>query len=196
MREVIIGVDIGGSHVGVCLLHRDPASRFPPLGMVGQPLTNREVSYVIDSMYSLISRLMEKNADCVISAIGVGCPGQPQDGVVVAASNFPTWKDVPLVNLVKKRFPGVFVCLLKDSDAALAGEIWGENSPSYGPTKNAVMISKYSIAESAVYGLTCVVIDKALGTGIGVSLLINGSFHSGSSGLVEGGHMVTSELPC
>lgn len=32
--------------------------------------------------------------------------------------------------------------------------------------------------------------DLALGTGIGVSLLLDGSFYSGSKGLVEGGHMV------
>jgi glucokinase len=31
---------------------------------------------------------------------------------------------------------------------------------------------------------------QALGTGIGVSVLINGEFYQGTSGLVEGGHMI------
>ena len=31
---------------------------------------------------------------------------------------------------------------------------------------------------------------KALGTGIGLSLLLNGEFYQGANGLIEGGHMI------
>jgi hypothetical protein len=37
-------------------------------------------------------------------------------------------------------------------------------------------------------------LHTALGTGIGVSLLLGGEFYSGTKGLVEGGHMVSCLL--
>ena len=37
-----------------------------------------------------------------IEGLAVGCPGQIESGIVRAASNFPTWKNVNLVNLLEK----------------------------------------------------------------------------------------------
>ena len=139
--EVLIGVDIGGSHAGVCCLSQSGES----LGVLEQPLISRDATAVVTLVFELIESLLQSVRTCRaisgIRSIGIGCPGQPKDGVVVAASNFPAWRNVPLVALMQEKYPAVFVTLLKDSDAALAGEVWGEYRDTYGPVKNAVMIS-------------------------------------------------------
>ena len=145
--EILIGVDIGGSHIAVnCVLPGGSS-----MGLVERSLESREEEDVIQLLFQLIRSAVKQTSEkhypqgLRIRAIGIGCPGQPKDGVVVAAANFPTWKNVPLVQRVQEVFPEAFVCLLKDSDAALAGEIWGENRATYGEVKNAVMISKWCI---------------------------------------------------
>lgn len=142
--EVLIGIDIGGSHAGVCCLSLSGEA----LGVEERCLTSRDAPAVVSLVFELIESLLvsvrKKRGVTGIRSIGIGCPGQPKDGVVVAASNFPSWKNVPLVALVQERYPAAFVTLLKDSDAALAGEVWGEYRETYGPVRTAVMISEFA----------------------------------------------------
>jgi predicted NBD/HSP70 family sugar kinase len=191
--EVIAGVDIGGSHVGVCLRCRGNASA-PPLAVSEQSLTSRELEPVLELVAKQIDGMISSIRDDVkLVAIGVGCPGQPKDGVVVAASNFPSWHNVPIVQLLWQRFPQCkCVSLFKDSDAALAGELFGEFAEKYGSVRNAAMISEFFLNSFTMEHqyFFC----SALGTGIGVSLLINGNLYPGTNGLVEGGHMVSIVL--
>lgn len=172
--EFVVGIDIGGSHVGVCIMHCNGKI----LGEADAPVTNRDQNNVIELIFGLVDDLVRKYPSTKISAIGIGSPGQPKNGCIIAASNFPTWKNVPLAAIIGKRY-SVPSFLFKDSDAAFAAEIWGHGS-SLKDVQNAVILT--------------------LGTGIGCSILINGQFYGGTSGLVEGGHMIidrsSSSLQC
>jgi predicted NBD/HSP70 family sugar kinase len=127
--DAIAGVDIGGSHAEVCLLRYDDEQRLRLLDSMSEELHSREQEEVVDLVARLI-RSLEMKHNAAVVAIGVGCPGQAMDGVLVAASNFPSWHRVPLLKMLGERFPsaGRGLCLLNDSDAALAGELWSPES--------------------------------------------------------------------
>jgi glucokinase len=108
-----------------------------------------------------------------IGGIGIGCPGQSRDGVLIAASNFPKFKNAPLVNMIHGyRFLSEIPCILvNDADAAISAEVWAASSKQkYAHAENIAMIT--------------------LGTGIGVGLVLNNRLYQGSFGCVEGGHMI------
>ena len=136
---VVIGVDIGGSHVSVCAVRHEDGF---VLRETEAPVVHRELDAVMELVFSLIDSLMQSQpAGTRIICIGVGSPGQPKDGEVVGAANFPTWKNAPLVRILKGKY-GVPAYLFKDSDAAFAAEIWTDLSP-HKDARNAVMISEY-----------------------------------------------------
>ncbi len=141
MEELYVGVDIGGSHVGVCAIL---GASSVPLEVVESHLGEDKSAITVTEIISgLINRILGKYRDSQgrkLRAIGIGCPGQSKDGILVAASNFPSWHNVPLVEIFRTRY-GVHTYLFKDSDAAFAGEIWGDFNHVYGDVKNAVMIS-------------------------------------------------------
>ena len=111
-----------------------------------------------------------------VRAIGIGCPGQCKEGVIVAASNF-TYRNVPITKLVTEKF-GPPCILLNDADAAMAAEIWNpqlyvDDVGLIDKNFNAVMIT--------------------VGTGIGVSLMLRGEIYEGSNGVIEAGHMILNK---
>jgi len=111
-------------------------------------------------MIEVLIRSFDISDKEMISSIGVGCPGQCKDGVLVAASNFPTLKNIPFSAMLSKRFGGVPVVLLNDADAAMAAELWRPGG--FTDVQNAAMVT--------------------LGTGIGISLVLNGEIFQGSHG--------------
>lgn len=106
-----------------------------------------------------------------ISIIGVGCPGHSKNGILMAASNLPTFKEYPMTKVLSNAFKGIPCVLLNDANAAIAAEVWGiESKHLYKSYSNIAMIT--------------------LGTGIGLGLILNGQLYQGSNGLIEGGHMI------
>ena len=72
--------------------------------------------------------------------------GQCKKGVLVAASNFPLLKNVPIVteleNLFYEKFRlKVTVCLINDADAAMAAEVWGDCDGKYDQYNNIAMVT-------------------------------------------------------
>lgn len=170
------GVDIGGSHVHIIGLNGENetiwSTRFP----VSRDL---EPDKGLESIKIEIEGLVEerrKHDDVFVAGIGVGCPGQSRDGVLVAASNLPKFKNVPVVETFEKMFPNSVCALLNDADAALSAEIWSPSTKHlYTGAKNIAMVT--------------------IGTGLGFSVLLNGEIFQGSNGLTEGGHMVIFSDP-
>ena len=114
----------------------------------------------------------------IIRGVGVGMPGQSKNGVLVAASNFPLFKNVPIVDMLHGYtfLSEIPIILVNDGDAAVAAEKWAEKSKhAYENAQNVAMIT--------------------LGTGIGVGLVLNGRLFQGSFGCVEGGHMIVDSSP-
>lgn len=75
---------------------------------------------MIEKILRLLNTVQEQrrsSGNIRLAAFGIGCPGQPKDGVLVAASSFPLWKNVPFVSIMgsKLNIPGTIlngVCLL------------------------------------------------------------------------------------
>ena len=72
--------------------------------------------------------------------------GQCKNGVLVAASNFPLLKNVPIVAELGKLFYeklqlNVTVCLINDADAAMAAEVWGDSNGKYDQYNNIAMVT-------------------------------------------------------
>ena len=78
-----------------------------------------------------------------MKGIGIGCPGQCKDDILIAASNFPSLgTNIPLCDLVSNKFGGIMCILLNDADAAFSAEVWRPDSNLSRENKlNAAMIS-------------------------------------------------------
>jgi glucokinase len=141
--DIIAGVDIGGSHIGVGLFNNQ----------TNKQLCTQEESIdssvppdqLIDRIALIVKQLQKEIAyKTSIIAIGIGCPGQSKNGVLVAASNFKTWKMVPLADMISAKLDHIPATLMNDADAAIAAEVWGTDH--YTNIRNAVMISKLSFS--------------------------------------------------
>lgn len=146
--DIIGGVDIGGSHIGVglynhetnlqlCLYEKDIQPSIPP---------EQLIQLIYDILKNLQRQIQYKTS---LIAVGIGCPGQSKDGILIAASNFKTWKMVPLARMLSEKLDHIPVTLINDADAAIAAEVWGTNK--YRNIRNAAMISMLTISQY----LTC-----------------------------------------
>ncbi len=124
MPEYYIGIDLGGTNVkaGVVSDEGDVCSRveMPTEVDVGQ---DHSVGRIIQCARNAAA---EAGIDASrIRGIGVGSPG-PLDiynGIVVAPVNFPTWKNVPLVEILEDEFK-VPAALDNDANVVAYGENW------------------------------------------------------------------------
>lgn len=106
-----------------------------------------------------------------LAGIGIGCPGiiNADKGVVHRASAFPLWRDVPLGQTIADRF-GLPALVRHDVDMAALAE------------------TRLGAARGRKHVL-CITI----GTGIGVSFILNGQPYGGArSGAGNLGHMILS----
>ncbi|CEG48645.1 glucokinase [Plasmopara halstedii] len=162
------GVDIGatGIKVGVVtsegvVVAREQANFRP---------NKHKPQDVIDLSIFLLHKVLKKTKLELedIRAVGVGCPGVLEvGGVVHAAANFPTWKDVPLQQL----FSGILdkpITVCNDADAAILAEQWVGTARS--GVKDFIMLT--------------------LGTGVGFGAVVNGELVRGGNNAVEGGHII------
>jgi predicted NBD/HSP70 family sugar kinase len=137
--DIVAGVDIGGSHIGVGLFNNQTKQQL----CTQEESINSSIppEQLIDRI-ALIVKQLQRQIDYKTSliAIGIGCPGQSKNGTLVAASNFKTWKMVPLADMISAKLDHIPATLINDADAAIAAEVWGTNH--YTNIRNAAMISK------------------------------------------------------
>ena len=140
--NVFVGIDIGGSHIGLSLFddnNKILATYEEPLNPAISPET------LVQRFDELISELQRQiKTKTVICSAGIGTPGQCKDGVLIAASNFPAWgRNIPLAAMLSSKLKSIPVALLNDADAAIAAEVWGTDN--YSNIRHAAMISTGSI---------------------------------------------------
>jgi glucokinase len=169
-----LGIDIGGSKLAFAL--GDPrdaalrASRRIPWTPSGDPKRDFEI------LLTEARRLLAEAGDAAPSALGVSAPG-PLDsasGVVQGPPNLPGWRDVPLVDWLRREF-GCPVALENDANAAALAE-WRARAPGVA---------------SLVY--------LTLSTGVGAGLVLDGRVYRGARDLAgEIGHapVVWDGEPC
>ncbi len=156
--EVVVGLDIGGTKTA--LLAWDLPTRsamgqdvFPtPTELGPEAMVDRLVA-AIDSLLSQCGRERPN-----LRGLGVAVPGlvDAEAGIVLTAGNLEGWSRVPLCDLLAARLH-IPVVIEHDANAAALGERWR------GAARNL---------ESFAF--------VALGTGIGVGIVINGQLYHGA----------------
>jgi glucokinase len=156
-KDLVVGVDIGGSKVALMAsdtehgeeLARD---RFPTPADIGPEPFVAQLGDAIERLVAETGRPMNR-----VRALGVAVPGPVDldDGRVIVAGNLAGWRDVPLRDMLKRRYD-MSVWIDQDANAAALGERWRGSARNM---HNFVFL--------------------ALGTGIGAGVVINGRLHRG-----------------
>ena len=148
-NENIIGIDLGGTHVRAGEVYEGvlsdvASSRIPGSGTVDE---------VLQVIFNLVDPLVNGN----VKAIGIGVPSvvDLEKGIVYDVQNIPSWKEVPLKDIMENRY---HVPALINNDAncfALGEKYFGKGQHTH-----------------SMIGLT-------VGTGMGAGIIINDKLYAG-----------------
>jgi len=147
----ILGIDLGGTNLRVGLVENDKlvSVHSKPINGTGSE------EEILNDIYSLIAKFNDDN----IAGIGVGVPSvlDPVKGIVYNVQNIPSWKEVPLKDLLQKNF-NLPVYINNDANCFAAGEKFFGKGKDYNNIVGLIM-----------------------GTGFGAGLIINGKLYSGTN---------------
>jgi len=167
MEKYSIGIDIGGTNVTIALVTEKGEItrkiRFPTRPKEGK-------SQTIERIGEGLEEIVKSVPFDSIHGVGIGAAGDiDQERGIIRFSPNLFWKNVPLVNLIRRKFK-LKVVLENDANAAA----WGTYILEHG---------------RKVRNLLCV----TLGTGVGGGIIIEGKIYHGSSGSAgEIGHITVN----
>ncbi|MCK5822491.1 MAG: ROK family protein [Bacteroidales bacterium] len=167
MREVALGIDIGGTNTAFGFVDRKGNCLYEDT-IVTQ--THEDVDLFVKEIYDKVQKSIKKLDDIKLIGIGVGAPnGNFYTGAIEDAPNL-RWKGViPFSDIFKKYF-NLPVFLTNDANAAAIGEM------IYGGAKgmkNFIVVT--------------------LGTGLGSGFVVNGELLYGHDGFAgEMGHIIVT----
>lgn len=156
MKEVVSGIDIGGTNTVIGLVDRSG-------NVLAQKIIKTtdypEIKEFVSAMVSNIYLLIDKIPGIKLAGIGIGAPdANYNSGTIEQATNL-VWKGiVPLVKYVKE-ITDVPVAITNDAKAAAMGEMIFGGAKGM---KNFIILT--------------------LGTGLGSGIVVNGEVVSGHSG--------------
>jgi glucokinase len=171
MKQVAIGVDIGGTNTAIGVVDRE--GHVMVKDSIDTPDHGDITQYVEDLASAIegqITRVKQLNENLEVIGIGIGAPNANYySGTIEHAPNLSFKGIIPFVELLKKRFASIDnICLTNDANAATLGEM------IYGGAKGMKNIVMYT-----------------LGTGLGSGLVVNGDLVYGHDGFAgECGHTV------
>ena len=152
MKNQTIGIDLGGTNIRGGLVSEDSLS-----SILSQKINaSGSVDDVLKDLFSLVDKLINSS----IQAIGIGVPGlvETEQGIVYDVVNIPSWKQVPLGQLLGDRY-GLPVFINNDANCFALGEFY------FGKGKGL----------DSMVGLT-------IGTGLGSGIIINKKLYAGRNG--------------
>ena len=179
MKEVAIGVDIGGTNTAIGVV--DEAGNVMVKDNIPTPLhgdINKYIADLADAIHELIRSVKLLNEDINVMGIGIGAPnGNYYSGTIEYAANLSFRGVVHLIDLLRNHFPKMQALVLtNDANAAAIGEM------IYGGAKGMKNFVLFT-----------------LGTGVGSGIVVNGDLVYGSDGFAgEIGHttLVPGGRPC
>ncbi len=147
----MIGVDLGGTNIRAGKIANEKIIKLTKASTPGKG----SVEEVLEKIFTAVDGCF----DASTTSIGVGVPSvvDVEKGIVYDVVNIPSWKVVPLKDLLEKRYK-VPVYVNNDANCFVVGEKYFGKAKSY---KNIV-------------GVT-------LGTGLGCGLIFNGKLYEGSN---------------
>lgn len=166
MRQLIIGIDIGGTKVAGGVVTQQgrlvKSSIVPTLADQGVKTSFGQVVTLIDN---LIAQAGGKEK---IGGIGICAPGplNPRTGVIINAPNLPGWRNIPLARMIERRYK---IPAKVENDANAAGL--------------AEVLFGAAVGYRDIFYVT-------VSTGIGTGIIINKKIYHGKNGVAgEGGHV-------
>jgi glucokinase len=170
MSYSILGLDIGGTKCSVVLgktenerLQIVAKKTFPTEVSNGFAYTMHIIQQHIDALLYESDLIPERIAACGISC---GGPLDSARGVIMSPPNLPGWDNIPIVEIIEKRY-GIKTAVQNDANACALAE-W-----KYGAGKG------YNN-----------VIFLTFGTGMGAGLILNGKLYTGANDMAgEVGHI-------
>jgi len=147
----IIGVDLGGTNIRAGKVVADKI-----IQLIKEPTPAAGTqSEVLEKLYAVIGSCFDENT----KSIGIGVPSvvDVENGIVYDVVNIPSWKKVPLKDLLESRYK-VPVYVNNDANCFALGEKY------YGKARDC----------KSIVGLT-------IGTGMGSGLIFNGKLYEGKN---------------
>jgi glucokinase len=165
-RDLLVGVDVGGSKIAVLVVDGDLEIR----GRLVVPTPGGSPDTAADHIAATVAAALETAGVGVerVAAVGVGVPGRvdPDNGVVSLAVNLG-WQRLPLRDQLERRL-GVPCAIENDVRAAAAG-----------------------IRDRRLLGEVEDFVYLSVGTGISAGVVLGGQLYRGTRGLAgEVGHIV------
>ncbi len=152
MKNVVIGVDLGGTKVQA---GRVVNNRIEEKYQTSVSADAQDEEIIIKEMFKTIEKVITKD----VIAIGIGVPSlvNTEKGIVYRVENIPSWKEVHLKKKTEEHF-GIPVFINNDANCFALGEY------HYGKGKGF----------KNMVGLT-------IGTGLGSGIIINGKLYEGAN---------------
>ncbi|MBP5584408.1 MAG: ROK family protein [Bacteroidales bacterium] len=164
MKQITVGIDIGGTNTAIGFVDRDGNCLFET-SIPTKEYT--DIEPYMKNLCNLIQKELECHPDCDLKGIGIGAPNANYHrGTIEEAPNL-SWKGtVHFCKMMNEYFPQVKIAITNDANAAAMGEmIFG-----------------------AAQGLKDFVVIT-LGTGLGSGIVVNGDLVYGHDGFAgEVGH--------
>ena len=167
MKKLALGIDLGGTNTVLGLVDAD--GNIHAESSVSTTARDRFENYLEDIYQATLGLLAQAGEECRLAGVGIGAPNANYyTGCIENAANL-RWRGLlPVVESVKRYFPGVPVIMTNDANAAAVGEM------IYGGArgmKNFVVVT--------------------LGTGLGSGFVVNGQLVLGHDSFAgELGHVV------
>ena len=155
-----IALDIGGTKIAGALFKQDGSALYHTKRLLEQ----RSGTQVGDLAVEVIREILSSSPTFPVMGIGICIPGIAYSKTErIWAPNIPGWESYPLADHIRKNLPelSVPICIESDRSCHILGEVW--KGAAQG-CDNALFI--------------------AVGTGIGVGILIDGRLLHGQSDIV------------
>jgi glucokinase len=123
MSEIYLGIDLGGTFIKVGCFDSD----LKLLAKTSAPTeAEKDAETIIENMAKAAEQCVAKagaSMDDVLAA-GLGCPGPARykEGIIEAATNFPTFRNIPIRQMLSDRLGGKTIIFENDANVACFGE--------------------------------------------------------------------------
>jgi glucokinase len=168
MKDLVIGVDIGGTKIAAGLFDRQGNFQARALSHAH---TGCSPDQVVEAVVQIVDSVLADAGvtKSQIDGVGVGCAGHInyERGIVLANSNLPGWNKYPLMEKLKERLG---LPVIVDNDANCAA--WGEFYFGAGRGSRHMCYVTFS-------------------TGFGMGIILDGRLYRGATGTAgEIGHTI------
>ena len=149
LDKTIIGVDIGGTNIGLGRVANNQIEKFKSFDISAQGTKEK----ILDEIINAVQSVFDKH----VTGIGIGVPSlvDVNKGIVYNVQNIPSWNEVHIKDILEEQF-SIPVYVNNDANCFVVGEKY------FGSAKNF----------NNIVGIT-------IGTGFGAGIIANNRLYSG-----------------